>query len=71
MGRGAKQTFSSQRRHTDGQQVHEKVLKNFPGGAVIKNSPTNARDMGSTPGLGRSHTLEQLSLCTTTTEPVV
>ena len=25
------------------------------GGAVVKNPPTNARDMGLIPGLGRSH----------------
>ena len=29
----------------------------FPGGAVVKNSPANAGDMGSSPGPGRSHTL--------------
>ena len=28
---------------------------NFPGGAVVKNLPANAGDMGSIPGLGRSH----------------
>ena len=27
----------------------------FPGGAVVKNLPANAGDMGSIPGLGRSH----------------
>ena len=27
----------------------------FPGGAVVKNPPANARDTGSCPGLGRSH----------------
>ena len=27
----------------------------FPGGAVVKNPPANAGDMGSSPGLGRSH----------------
>ena len=27
----------------------------FPGGAVVKNPPANAEDMGSSPGLGRSH----------------
>ena len=27
----------------------------FPGGAVVKNPPANAGDMGSIPGLGRSH----------------
>ena len=30
----------------------------FPGGRVDKNVPTNARDMGSVPGLGRSHMLQ-------------
>ena len=28
---------------------------NFPGGAVIKNLPASAGDMGSIPGPGRSH----------------
>ena len=27
----------------------------FPGGAVVKNPPATARDMGSSPGPGRSH----------------
>ena len=27
----------------------------FPGGAVVKNPPTNAGDTGSSPGPGRSH----------------
>ena len=27
----------------------------FPGGAVVKNPPTDAGDTGSSPGLGRSH----------------
>ena len=29
----------------------------FPGGAVVKNPPASAGDMGSSPGLGRSHML--------------
>ena len=34
----------------------------FPGAPVVKNPPCNARDPGSIPDLGRSHTLtEQLS----------
>ena len=44
-------------------------LRGFPGGAVVKNPPANAGSMGSSPGLGRS--AEQLSLCTTTTEPAL
>ena len=30
-------------------------VKDFPGGAVVKNLPPNAGDMGSSPGPGRSH----------------
>ena len=29
----------------------------FPGGTVVENPPANAGDMGSSPGLGRSHML--------------
>ena len=29
----------------------------FPGGAVVKNPPANAGDMGWSPGPGRSHML--------------
>ena len=29
--------------------------RDFPGGAVAKNPSANAGDMGSIPGLGRSH----------------
>ena len=28
--------------------------EDLPGGAVVKNPPANARDTGSSPGLGRS-----------------
>ena len=42
----------------------------FPGGAVVKNPPANAGDVGSIPGPGTEipHAVEQLSLHTTTTE---
>ena len=30
-------------------------IQDFPGGAVDKNLPANAGDMGSSPGPGRSH----------------
>ena len=30
-------------------------MADFPGGAVVKNPPANAGDMGSSPGPGRSH----------------
>ena len=46
-------------------------LSDFPGGTVVKNPPANAGDTGSVPGLGKiPHAVEQLSLCTTTAEPV-
>ena len=42
--------------------IHKRKLKlrnikllGFPGGAVVKNPPANAGDMGSSPSLGRSH----------------
>ena len=48
------------------------VLRDFPGGAVVKNLPANAGDMGSSPGPGRSHMpTEQLSPRATTTEPAL
>ena len=31
------------------------LKQGFPGGAVVKNPPANAGDMGSSPGPGRSH----------------
>ena len=48
-----------------------KELLGFPGGAVVKNPPANAGDMGSSPGPGRFHMLRSnsarapqlLSLC--------
>ena len=41
-------------------QTLEEILdqhwtQGFPGGAVVKNPPANAGDMGSSPGPGRSH----------------
>ena len=37
--------------------VLETNVWGFPGGAVVENLPANAGDMGSSPGLGRSHML--------------
>ena len=31
------------------------AMRGFPGGAVVESLPANAGDMGSSPGLGRSH----------------
>ena len=35
----------------------KKHVRGFPGGAVLKNTPASAGDMGSSPGPGRSHML--------------
>ena len=35
--------------------TYKRDSRDFPGGAVVKNLPANAGDMGSSPGLGRSH----------------
>ena len=35
--------------------VCQETVSGFPGGAVVKNPPANAGDMGSSPGPGRSH----------------
>ena len=34
----------------------KEVLRDFPGGAVVKNPPASVGDTGSIPGPGRSHT---------------
>ena len=34
-----------------------RLYRGFPGGAVVKNAPANAGNMGSSPGPGRSHML--------------
>ena len=60
------------------------LLRGFPGGAVVENLPANAGDMGSSPGLGRSHmprsnwarepqrlSLRVWSLCSTTGEAAI
>ena len=38
-----------------GKMSIKKAYEGFPRGAVVKNLPANAGDMGSSPGLGRSH----------------
>ena len=35
--------------------IQKDIWGGFPGGAVVKNPPANAGDMGSSPGPGRSH----------------
>ena len=45
-------------------------MRDFSGGAVVKNPPANAGD-GFNPWSGKiPHAAEQLSPCATTTEPV-
>ena len=48
-----------------------KKFRDFPGGPVVKNPPSNAGGAGLIPGLGTKipHGTGQLSLCATTTEP--
>ena len=50
---------------------HLKLLEvGFPDGSEVKNSPANSGDMGSISWSGKSpHPEEQLSPCTTATEP--
>ena len=45
-------------------------LRDFPGGPVVKNPPSNARDTGLISGQGTKmpHASGQLRPCTTTTE---
>ena len=35
--------------------IKKNTNRDFPGGAVVKNPPANAGDMGSSPGPGGSH----------------
>ena len=37
-----------------GDEATKEPTRGFPGGAVIKNPPANAGEMGSSPGGGRS-----------------
>ena len=47
-----------------------KKITDVPGGPVVKNLPSDARDMGSIPWLGNKipHTVGQLSPCASTAE---
>ena len=48
------------------------LTRDFPGGPVVKNPPSNAGDAGSIPGRGTKipHATWQLRPCATTTELV-
>ena len=37
------------------QNHFQELKRDFPGGAVVKNPPANAGDVGLSPGPGRSH----------------
>ena len=64
--------------------LQQNQLWGFPSGAVVENLPANAGDMGSSPGLGRSHvprsngarepqllSLRVWSLCSATREAAI
>ena len=55
----------------EGQRNIRITTWDFPGGAVVKNPPSNAGDTGSIPGRGTKipHAAVQLSPCAATTEP--
>ena len=44
-----------ERRNKVQEKLKSERIRGFPGGAVVKNVPANAEDMGSSPGPGRSH----------------
>ena len=41
--------------HSRINELKNKEITDFPGGAVVKNPPANAGDTGSSPGPGRPH----------------
>ena len=63
--------------HTHIDVQNHMACMDFPGGTVVKNPPANAGDVGSIPGLGRSHmprsnevrAPQLLSLCSRAREP--
>ena len=44
--------------HYIGTYILKTIKRDFPGGAVLKNPPANAGDMGLSPGPRRSHMLQ-------------
>ena len=53
-------------------KIYKRLYKNFPGGLMVKNLPTN-EGIGLIPGPGPKipHAMEQLSPLTTSTEAYV
>lgn len=45
------------------------MYKDFPGGPAVRNPPSSAEDRDLIPRLGRVHTPEKLSLCSTPLSP--
>ena len=43
---------------SEGLMIKNHCFRDFPGGAVVKNTPAYAGDTGSSPGPGRSHMLQ-------------
>ena len=43
--------------------IQKQRIRDFPGGAVVKNPPANAGDAGSIPGPGRSHMPQSNKAC--------
>ena len=59
MHQGKSKLFSITTGYGEKVNLTQKLIQNrdFPGGAVVKNPPANAGDMGSSPGPGISHML--------------
>ena len=53
--RGIAAPYSWGKKMVAQQKFFKMSASDFPGGAVVKNPPANAGDMGSSPGPGRSH----------------
>ena len=57
-------TYEGLSQHTEKSRNTENIsVLEFPGGAVVKNPPANAGDMGSIPGPGRSHMPQSNKAC--------
>ena len=66
------QTAQYQKKQTN-KKKNWKMGRDFPGGPVVKNPPSNAGDADSIPaqGIKIPHAVGQLSLHATTTEPAL
>ena len=66
-----KRAHTTQKQKNPKNPIKKWAERDFPGSPVVKNLPSNAGDVGSTPGQGTKipHATGHLSLRTTTTEP--